>query len=86
MNCDNCKKISRKRFSASVCVGCAKNPSWTKTELLVWLTRLARRLGRLPGRADITGSGSGPAVTLYYKKFGSLADAYRAAGLLKGDK
>jgi hypothetical protein len=61
-------------------------PAWDQDQMIVWLTRLAKRLGRLPGRREILAAKNGPSAELFYKKFGSLADAYRAAGLLKGDK
>ena len=60
--------------------------TWCKSQMILWLRLRARRLGRLPGRRDIISVKSGPGITVFYKKFGSLADAYRAAGLLKGDK
>ncbi|MCX5785686.1 MAG: hypothetical protein NTX59_08345 [Elusimicrobia bacterium] len=59
---------------------------WTKPELIIWLRRQAHRLHRLPGRHDILIAKNAPSINLFYSKFGSLADAYRAAGLLKGDK
>ncbi|MGD9642796.1 MAG: homing endonuclease associated repeat-containing protein [Elusimicrobiales bacterium] len=58
--------------------------TWRKSELIVWLRRTARKLRRLPSKRDILAE-SGPTVIVFYKKFGSLADAYRAAGLLKGE-
>lgn len=61
--------------------------TWTKPDLIVWLRRKARRLGRLPNNDDIELSKRPhPTAWTFYKKFGSLADAYRAAGLLKGEK
>ena len=59
--------------------------TWTKTELKVFLKRLAHRLGHLPERADIVAVKNAPPVALFYRKFGSLADAFQAAGLLKGE-
>jgi len=59
--------------------------TWTKTELKVFLKRLAHRLGRIPNTADIRYAKNTPGVWEFYKKFGSLADAFRAAGLLKGE-
>ncbi len=58
---------------------------WTKPELIVWLRRKARRLGHLPGPGNILATKNGPGLKLFYTKFGSLVDAYLAAGLLKKD-
>jgi len=60
--------------------------NWTKTELKVFLKRLTHGLGRIPNTADIRYAKDTPGVLAFYKKFGSLADAYRTAGLLKGGK
>lgn len=60
--------------------------TWRKTQLLAWLRGQARRLRRLPGRKDVLAARGTPGIAVFYRRFGSLADAYRAAGLLKGAK
>jgi hypothetical protein len=59
---------------------------WDRASLLAWLRGLSRRLRRLPGRKDVLAARGTPGIAVFYRRFGSLADAYRAAGLLKEAK
>lgn len=54
---------------------------WNDEDLLKYLRQMAKKLGRLPTRKDITQDRDAPSHQTYYKRFGSIAKALMAAGL-----
>ena len=56
-------------------------PGWDNQALLDALKRLATNLGRVPTARDIAGSDQLPGAAIYIKRFGSLKEAKKLAGL-----
>ena len=53
---------------------------YSDEDLLWWFRKLAKALGRRPVRSDIEAS-SGPSFMTYYRRFGSLKEVAKLAGL-----
>lgn len=54
---------------------------YSRKELLQALRELSEKLGRTPKKKDLRKNDASPSPTPYYREFGSLTDAVRAAGL-----
>jgi len=86
--CEYCKKrkylprseAQQRRFCDRQCWSLAYR-TYTDEQLLMALRWLAIQLGHTPGNKDLEGHPGAPSHALYYKRWGSILHAQKAAGL-----